>query len=380
MSIKFKILLCIPLLFTLACGGGSAGDSNNTNGDNDGDTPTPTPEENSTYLNGGLPGKFFFQYHNEAYTMDVETGDYHRIPNTYWPEQTDVFDASRVMTYLAVPVLHNTTEFMLTANGNLISQIGMQQYTGNYLGEMVYFSDPVGSAYLSQDLQYVALFKKYEDTWLEIYTWDGRSISDVKLGERELIWLRDNRLLYTSGRSFYFTYPASADDEYWLELPETIQAGSIRDLAISPDETQIAFIVAESVQTSTQSTLNSRLYIVNIDGSNVRMVATTFNDDDPKLHTPQWSPDGHWIYIEEGDTILPGPDYPGGSEASISPDMYIVPTDDMGKVLYLSTNDSERSSEVRLFWRKQKISTESGGSVTNKAMVLLDSHLYWIPE
>jgi hypothetical protein len=93
-------------------------------------------------------------------------------------------------------------------------------------------------------------------------------------------------------------------------------------------------------------------------------VATRYDDPvESYLNTPTWSPDGRWIFVIDGfyyaGSIGVGNDF--------DPEMYIVPTEDLGKVLYLSTNDENRSPEVRRFWRRPydgenlSISTKASG-------------------
>jgi Tol biopolymer transport system component len=101
---------------------------------------------------------------------------------------------------------------------------------------------------------------------------------------------------------------------------------------------------------------------MNIDGSNLRLVATTYKDEEPRLTFPKWSSDGRWLYVEEGyneGDLSPGeiPDIGTG----LYNNMYLVPTENLGKVLILDTDDSKRSPEVRRFWRHNTIKDEPGG-------------------
>jgi hypothetical protein len=355
--------ISLPLIFTLSCGGGGGGENNTETGD--GDT-----------LNSGLEGKFLFDYYGgDAYTMDVDTGEYSQIPNTHWASQTDRFDYDAVTkSYFVSSIEHNNSEFLVTASGSSISYIAMQDFSGNYMGQLK-LVDSVKSAVMSQDKKYVAIIRKITggDTWLEIYAWDGTLISDKVQRARGMIWLRDNRLLYPDGRSLYFTKPASTNVDHTLTLPNPgngLQAGSINNsITISPDESQIAFTIVEEVG----STLFSRLYMVNIDGSELRLLATTYNDENPRISSPQWSPDGRWLYIEEGyiNTSV----HTIGTK--VNADMYVLPTENMGKVYYLSTDDSKRSPEVRMFWRYNTLGNEPGG-VTSKAPP--GAFFNWIPD
>ena len=85
---------------------------------------------------------------------------------------------------------------------------------------------------------------------------------------------------------------------------------------------------------------------MNTDGTDVRLLATTYNDEDPRLSAPSWSPDGRWVLLTEGYR----PSGVGIDDDSLGR-MYLIPMDGQRKVFYLSQNETERSPEVRLFKR-----------------------------
>ncbi|MEW8626344.1 MAG: hypothetical protein AB2551_11370, partial [Candidatus Thiodiazotropha sp.] len=131
---------------------------------------------------------------------------------------------------------------------------------------------------------------------------------------------------------------------------------------------QIVFTVAESGETFLHGAINSRLYIMNMDGTAVRLLATTYNDEEPSITVPTWSPDGRWILVTEGRQ----PQEAGGAPGNL----YLIPADDPGNVYYLSTIESERSQEVRMFYRYNTLPGEGGG-ITNKSSGL---RFKWIPD
>jgi hypothetical protein len=380
MSIKLKVLLSyLPLVFTLSCGGGGGGGDDGVVGGGG----SVGGGNNSNTLNPGMPGKFFIHHHWSAYTMDADTGEYRLIPNTSdWSSQSDRFPVAGVATFGAAPIAHNNTAFLVVSMASTKSSIVQEDYNGNYVSRNLNFNGLLGGAMMSQDGQYIVVFRSMTagDYWLEIYNWNsGALISDKHLDKRQVFFLRDNRLLYSNGRTLYFTKPLSTeiDEALTLTLPDPggdIQVGGIGDKAVSPDESQMAFVIRGGAPNQITGPLDSRLYMVNMDGTNLRLVATTPGDtgvnsgdsSGPRILAPCWSPDGRWLYVEEGylDTALPGyGSFTGGTD--FYGDMYVLPTEDMGKVFYLSTDDSKRSPEVRRFRRYNTLPGEPGG-VTGK--------------
>jgi hypothetical protein len=396
MSVKIKFLLsCLPLIFVLSCGGGGSGNggaaddggSNSDGGDGD-------------VLNSGLLGKFFFTYYGDnAYTMDVDTGEYRLIPNTDWKRQRDRFPDG-VAVFSAKPVTNSNTDFVVLSSGGVDygSEIALQDYNGNYLGQL-HISAEVFVATMSQDRQYVAVFKEASnytvaDYRFAIYDWNSGALIDYKeLTIRQLLWLQDNRLLYAEGRTFHITRPASTETDYTMSLPDPggeMHAGEIGDIALSPDGSQMAFTIGvpASTEHGVQDANNHRLYMSNIDGTNLHLVATKADDPGdnsdyyggPRVATPAWSPDGRWLYVREGYVDV----NPIGEHVDTSGylgDMYVLPTEDMGKVLYLSTDDSQRSPEVRRLWRFQTLPDEAvGGGITNERPMPGASPFIWISD
>lgn len=373
MSEKVRLFfICTLLTFSISCGGGGGG------GGGDGDSGNG---ESSDALNPDVEGKFLVDYSNgKPLIMDARNGTYVEIPNTHWTVNNGLFaPTALVYDYYAKPIRNNNNVFSIRARAATDSYFTIQDYDGNYLSLSLHLSESIETASVSQDLRYIALSRHIHGVgkWFEIYTWNGTLVSDRELGEREFNWLMDNRILYTEDRTFYFTKSASTEVDYSLTLPNTVmQAGHIDTLAVSPNESQIAFTIAETSQDYGSSITNSRLYIVNIDGTNIRLIATTYNDEYPRITKPQWSPDGRWLYVQEGfgTTDIP-PELIPIVGTDINQDMYIVPTEDLGKVFILSKDDTKRSPEVKRFWRSNTIGAEPGG-VTGKAKLV--TNFLWI--
>jgi hypothetical protein len=376
MSIKIKSLLsCLSLIFVLSCGGGGGGSGNGGAADDGGN--------NSDALNPDLPGKFFFtHYGDNAYTMDVETGEYRIIPNTDWENQRERFP-NGVADFSARPVTNSNTEFIVLASGfNYGSEMALQDYNGNYLGQL-HINSKVYRATMSQDRQYIALFRaagSVSNIRFEIYDWNsGAMIDNKELSKRQLLWLPDNRILYSEGRTFHITQPISTETSYSMTLPDPgghMPAGVIGHKALSPDGSQIAFTVGESGE-NVSDLNNHRLYMSNIDGSNLRLVATTPDDPEgiPRVSAPTWSPDGRWLFVKEGYMDVAVAPIDAGHTFG---DMYALPTEDVGKVFYLSADDSQRSPEVRLIWRFETLPNEHRDGITTEATSV--GNFIWISD
>jgi hypothetical protein len=363
----------------LSCGGGGSGNGGaaDDGGDNSGGG-------DSNALNSGLPGKFFFTYYNGdyTYTMDAETSEYRQIPSTDWENQMDRFPDGAA-SFSARPVTNSHTEFVVLASGHDYgSEVALQDYNGNYLGQL-HVNSITYRASMSQDRRYIALFRDINSASnlkFEIYDWDsGALINRKDLTRRQLHWLPDNRILYSEGRTFYITQPASTETDYTMTLPDPsgeMHSGVIGHKAVSPDGSQIAFTVGESGE-NVSDLDNHRLYMTNIDGSNLRLVATTPDDPEgiPRISAPTWSPDGRWLFVKEGYMEVATAPIDAGH---IYGDMYVLPTEDMGKVFYLSTDDSQRSPEVRLV-RRFKTLPHEYGDVTTEA-VGGGARFTWIPD
>jgi dipeptidyl aminopeptidase/acylaminoacyl peptidase len=362
------------LTFILSCGGGGGGDNN----------PSGTTENggSSDILNPEIEGKFFIDRsdHGNPYIMDARTGSYTQIPNSHWSTHDERFAPIALKyDYSSRPIRNNNTMFMILAEHGNDSYVAMQDINGNFFDQTIHLREEILTASVSPDLRYIALTRHFSghSKWFEIFTWDGTLVSDREMDERVFHWLDDNRILYTENRTLYFTEGVSTEVDYRLILPDTdIQEGHIDTLDVSPDGSQIAFTIAEASNNYGTTLTNSRLYIMNMDGSNIRLVATTYNDENPRLTFPKWSPDGRWLYVEEGyNTEDIGPDGIPNIGTDNNNDMYLVPTENLGKVFILNTDDSKRSPEVRRLWRSNTMKDEPGG-VTGKSRVR--TTFYWL--
>ena len=382
-----KILLnplCLTItllsLLSVACGGGGSGDSGNA--------PTP-PDNSSDNVNQGLTGHLYIegglQY---VYLIDAETGLVKYIPNTDWENQRERFP-SGVSKFYSKPRTNSNAEFLMVAvhckhvNPDPLSEklscLAIQDYEGNYLSQFNVGDAVSGNAKLSPNGEYIALYRNLNQggqggEWFEIYTRSGVLVSDSHEDYMWFRWLNNGQILKTYNRHFIFTKPYSTDREYTLSLPDHINGESLEgsflgDFALSKDNTQIAFTLYQKWGSS--DIYGDALFIMNIDGSNIRKVAISINESYQFIDDLTWSPDGRWIMVKEGYT--PAQD---SNTLGTSGYLYAIPTEDQGKVFQLSIVDSKRSPEVIAFQHDRNL-TEPGVYMTTKA--LGSTRLHWIP-
>ncbi|MET0051216.1 MAG: hypothetical protein ABW095_09065 [Candidatus Thiodiazotropha sp.] len=109
---------------------------------------------------------------------------------------------------------------------------------------------------------------------------------------------------------------------------------------------------------------------MNIDGTNIRLLADVPEGQMPYIEAPTWSPDGRWILMEEG--YVAGQDLSAPGTAGY---LYVVPSEDLGKVFVLSIEDEKRSPEVIRFMHD----LDGPGSRTMLTNRATGERYEWIP-
>ena len=221
-----------------------------------------------------------------------------------------------------------------------LSCIAIQNYSGAYATQFNMLYDVFGPAKLSHDGQFIALFRKTgisvsSSERLEIYNRSGDLVSSYPQDETAFQWLPDGKILSLSGRNFRFTDPYATKPIYQLTLPDNLP-GTPGQLSVSPDGQRIAFSIIDS---SNFATTHATPYVMNIDGKNIRKLATT-PDDSPVINNPIWSPDGQWILLAEGGASGQDSNTPG-----VQGYLYVIPSN-ADRVMVLSIIDSEKSPEA----------------------------------
>ncbi|MCF6211510.1 MAG: hypothetical protein L3K24_12770 [Gammaproteobacteria bacterium] len=360
---SFLTVLIIAVL-TSACGGGSEPDANG------GDPPS------SGILNADLSGLLFFTEDDEAWIMSMATGKYTRISSTNWPYQKERFPRGGLSSFHALPIDYDGSEFVVAVkdckDDPERSCIVIQDKNGSYNSEQFEVFGKISKATLSHDRQYIALFRRSisTDSQLEVRDRSGELISYSKLDRRDFAWLPDGRITYGVGRSFYFTSSYSTQVESILTLPGGLQ-GVVRQVAVSPDATRLFFTLEGPRKGGSFEYI--RPYVMNIDGANIRQLATTPDNAPLVGDASTWSPDGQWILLREGGAASTGSVNPGFNGY-----FYVVPTEDTGQIFTLSSISTERSSEVRLLRRYSFSDNPANldGSVTDRSFA---NDISWLP-
>jgi Tol biopolymer transport system component len=359
-------VISITSLF-VACGGGGGGD---------GGTNTPTTNLNGN-LNPKLTGNLLFEYDDNAWLMDVSSGNYTKVPNTYWATHETIFDAANYFWLHMGTNLHK--EFIVASlddcnRDNAFKNevcVGIQDLDGNYLANYRFLGDSQGPAKLSNDNQYFAIINEdgsaHEDS-LQIYDRAGNLISSHVVSTQNFDWLDNNKIIYTEDRKFVITEELSTNPDRQLTLPSGLD-GTIGDVEVSPQKDKFAFtLITSGTLVSTHSTP----WVVNVDGTELRQLAVSTSDDPPpSISSPRWSPDGKWILLREGAYSGSSPYNPGSNGYA-----YVIPAENMGKRFVLSILDEERSPEVFFLNRYDRIESNPSGSVVNNHF---SDNVSWIP-
>ncbi len=115
-------------------------------------------------------------------------------------------------------------------------------------------------------------------------------------------WMPDGRILLTRGSGIYVSTLTGSPT-----LIKTIANESPAALRVSPDGNKVAFTIGDSVISSNHT------WIMNIDGSGLRQVSTSFSNDQPE----EFSPDGNTLLVSQGinyATVGPGYAFAGCAE------------------------------------------------------------------
>ncbi|MEJ2621934.1 MAG: hypothetical protein P8163_17280 [Candidatus Thiodiazotropha sp.] len=354
--IKQNILISLIVCLMVSCGGGDKQDS-----------------EDKEVLNPGLSGKFFMSTNT---LLNAAFGDYVEIPDTCDQGLTEEFSQARdTSTY---PIQQNGEWFIFVAREGGRSYICVQSFSGDVIFD-VELPVEVELVNLSQDGAYLAVTRSsdgesLEADLLEIYTIEGVALGSTSLGSgysnmSYVYWLRDNRLVYHKGRSFFITKPALMEVDYQIDLddyellPDT--GRFINHWAISPDDRRIAFTLTRDLFTTDVI----QLLVMDLDGSNLTVQATVTDEGDGYVvFYPLWSPDGEWIFTEVGIQPMIKPykfTY-----------FYLIPANNPDTHYLIDEDDEERSPEIRKVWRKRQV-TEYGEEITSEGFWF--DWLYWLP-
>ena len=331
----------------------------------------------SENLNPELSGRLFFSNGTKgtivskgsqfsAWTMDIANGNYLKISNTNWGEQKNRFPGNWTTVFTVPADDYVGSEFLVEIpdckNDPDRTCISIQDMNGNYLVQFEIFGDEYSFARLSPDLQNIALAnRKGAESWLEIYNRNGELLVSAKLESRfvrQISWLDTESIIYSIGRTFYFTEPETLEIESTLVLPGSIVGDKINSFSVSPDRARLAFRV------------DGVPYVANIDGSQIRKLAKLFYSE-VDVNNIVWSPDGLWILLTTKNIRTAGG--PGGIIRSHN---FILPSENLGKVFVLSDQDALRSSEVRILRRYKSVEQNRISEITTDVGL---NDVTWLP-
>lgn len=363
----FFVITLSSVLLLISCGGGGGGDASLSGNGN---------QNPLGVLNPDLSGKLIFEYDENTWLMDMLSGNYNKVPNTYWVSHDNYYGSSNDF-WLNMESVNNNIFTVSTLddcdieNTTYATCVAIQDINGNYLTHFRFLGKARSPAKLSRDNQYIAIINEHiysHDKRLQIYDRSGQLLSGRIDSIEDFVWLDNNRIAYIKDREIVITNELSTTPNHGLALPSRID-GTIGSIKANPDGDKFAItIVISGTLVSTHATP----WIVNIDGSGLRQLATSTSDDPPpSITSPIWSPDGTWILLKEGAFTGGSPLNPGSSGYA-----YLVPAQDMGKTFVLSIIDAERSQEAFLLNRYDRIESNPSGTVVNKHF---SSSISWIP-
>jgi len=307
-------------------------------------------------LNPELSGRLFFSNGSKgtivsegsqfsAWTMDIANGNYVKISNTNWGEQNNRFPGNWTTVFTNPVDDYVSNEFIVEIpdckNDPDMTCISIQDMNGDYLVQFEIFGDEYSFSRLSPDLQNIVLVNRIgAESWLEIYNRNGELLLSSKLESRfirQISWLGIESIIYSIGRTFYFTEPETLQIENTLVLPDSVVGDKINNFSVSPDRARLVFLV------------DGVPYIANINGSQIRKLAK-LSSAEVDANNIVWSPDGSWILLETNSVRMAAG--PGGMIRSHN---FILPSEDLGKAFVLSDQDALRSSEVRILRRYKSV-------------------------
>jgi len=309
-----NIVVVVFAVLLLACDGGDGILPESQQTANDGTNVLNPPSTSS--LNPGLSGSLLMRAPLGAsrsvvrllMRMDLRSGRYELLPYSNWRER---FPRTDDFSFVAFPMLYERGGLALTAPScePTESCVAILDARGNYQDVHLFDSLISQPARLSRDGSHFAVVERFSGGVRElgVYRSTGEFVSsgsDISSTD-EPDWLPDGRLVFpgNSNRSFFFTFPFSAEVANNFTLPQSVE-GSIREFAVSPDGARIAFVL-ESPAAET----DRELWTMGVaDGAlkRVARAAPPTSSGANVLGRLTWSPDGEFILIQQVSDIRTG--------------------------------------------------------------------------
>ena len=307
-----RVVLFSAILMPLvqSCGGGDSSASSSGRPSFDGQQTPGTNPFPSLALNGELSGRVFET--DDASYIDLDTG-----------EQVKLAGDSAFPSRNGTEVIELYEDFRFAANvscggfGGFFDRIVVRDaITGMEVDSFEISDDVYGPIRLSPDGQTLAAFwsKSHtcfdEGTSITIFSRQGEEIIRGVESINSYDWLPDNRLVLAIDQRIAVESERNTFRIRTLADMSDI-AGTPGRIAVSPDGSHILFemVTDNSLFISSVSFRDATVWGVNIDGSNLRRIATTSRTDDtgqtiddPQVNMPVWSPDGEDFLLTENFT------------------------------------------------------------------------------
>jgi len=190
---------------------------------------------------------------------------------------------------------------------------------------------------LSPDGQTIAAFSRDLTTceknivFFTLFTRDGKQILLGKSDLHSFDWLPDNRLGFIVKKD---------DDQYFLGVQDDKDVYKYRSVAllrtegepggirVSPDGKRVLFTdeTGRNPFLSGVKFVESTVYSINIDGTDLTKLITTSRNEQPRINNPLWSPDGSAILVTENYSSGVNTTFYGYDEVStVVTDVSVIP-------------------------------------------------------
>lgn len=309
----------LPGLLAAGCGGGG--------GSPGVDTATPPPNgspeaEANTYGKTNLPGRLLVDQTGNDFVVDLRTGARSALPQSARDADADHWAAGGSSTAV---LRYNTS---IGADVWPVSLFDARTFAP--LSADLPLPTSYTTPLLAPDARSLLTFwydepggESVTDKQLTVFDLNGDILKRGSQLDGELVfskpaaWLPDGRYVYLAGNALFVSSPDSPTSTEIATLPlanndalGTRPVSTNSSMSVSPDGKRLAFSWREPRKNS----MDSHLWVVNIDGTGLRKLTAVPDPDSPldySFGNPAWSPDGAWVagvFYMQGTSIAP--DYP----------------------------------------------------------------------
>jgi Tol biopolymer transport system component len=305
-------LFSFTLIFLVAgCGGGSGSS----------DEPGPSDETNTN--DSGVTEVNDFNGDIKGWLFVSDWGVYYDLSNGLMTKLTSGSNVSISPSVDGTEYVETIKEYYLKKDPSChgfsagIERINIRDIHTNLINDWFeVFEEVWGAAKLSPDGESIAVdWADNEgcpsgeiDSLLTVFTRSGEVISQSDEEVGDFAWLPDNRLVYANNGAIYVGRTKYQVDGEMVNSLEGVTGWPGR-INVSPDGSKIVFemITGRSGIFETVFHREATAWMMNIDGSDLHMLATSnkYDDpdtdiDDPRINNPVWSIDGKKVLLTEG--------------------------------------------------------------------------------